>query len=131
MIVDSSAVVAILQREPGWEALQEAIGNAPEPVMSAGTYLELCIVVDRRNDPVVSRRLDSLLQNWNITIVDFTARQARIARQAYADFGRGSGHPAGLNLGDCFAYALAVETGAPLLFTGQDFSHTDVIPAQA
>lgn len=129
MILDSSAVIAILQREPGWELLEEAIRRSDRPMMSAATYVELGVVVDRRQDRAVSRRLDGLLHSWNVTIVPLTVDQASIARNAYADFGRGTGHAAGLNLGDCFSYALAIHTGAALLFTGNDFTHTDVTAA--
>ncbi|MBK6763009.1 MAG: type II toxin-antitoxin system VapC family toxin [Micrococcales bacterium] len=129
MIVDTSAVVAILTREPGWETLATALRAANGASMSAGTYVELGIVVDRLDDPSISRRLDRLLAAWNVAVVPLTPEQAAIARAAYADYGRGSGHPARLNLGDCFAYALASETGRPLLFKGSDFEHTDLAPA--
>lgn len=129
MIVDTSAVVAILSQEPGWEAYAEALQAANGASMSAGTYVELGIVVDRLGDPSISRRLDRLLAAWNIELVPVSEEQARIARAAYADYGRGTGHPAGLNLGDCFAYAVASHTGQPLLFKGADFQHTDLAPA--
>ncbi len=83
-------------------------------------------MIDRARDPVASRKLDSLLVANNIAIAEVTAEQARIARQAYRDFGKGSGHPAQLNFGDCLTYALAKETGEPILFKGDDFSHTDL-----
>jgi ribonuclease VapC len=86
-------------------------------------------VIDGARDPVASRRVDELLATASVTIEPITVDQARIARAAYRDFGKGSGHPAGLNFGDCFAYALAIETGEPLLFKGADFGHTDVVPA--
>lgn len=126
MIVDTSAVVAILNREPGWERLDRALRGASAPRMSAATYTELGIVVDRLGDPTISRRLDRLLAAWKIEVVPLSPAQARAARVAYTDFGRGSGSRAQLNLGDCFTYALASETGLPLLFTGDDFSHTDL-----
>ena len=94
--------------------------------MSAATYFETAIVVDALRQPLVSRRLDDFVQESAITIESVTVDQARIARDAYRDFGEGSGHPAALNFGDCFAYALARSTGEPLLFKGNDFSHTDV-----
>ena len=93
--------------------------------MSAASYLESGVVLDSRRDPVLSRSLDDFLE-----IEPVTAEQARIAREAYRDFGKGSGHPAQLNFGDCFAYALAKSTDEPLLFVGLDFSHTDVTAAQ-
>ena len=80
-------------------------------------------------DPVASRQFDELIGVARIAIASVTEQQARIARDAYRDFGKGSGHPAGLNFGDCFAYALAKDTGEPLLFKGRDFTHTDVVPA--
>lgn len=129
MIVDTSAVVAILGQEPGWEAYAEALRAADGASMSTGTYVELGIVVDRLGDPSISRRLDRLLAAWNIELVPVSEEQAMIARAAYADYGRGTGHPARLNLGDCFSYALASHTDQPLLFKGTDFAHTDLTPA--
>lgn len=126
MIVDSSALIAILKREPGWEAYSKELDQAESSRVTAATYLEIGIVVDAWKDPVLGRRLDELLNRFNITIEPFTAEQARIARQAYRDYGKGSGHPAGLNLGDCFSYALASDRREPLLFKGEDFIHTDL-----
>jgi ribonuclease VapC len=83
-------------------------------------------VIDSARDPVASRRVDELLDAGRISVEPVTATQARIAREAYRDFGKGSGHPAGLNFGDCFAYALARETDEALLFKGNDFSKTDI-----
>lgn len=97
--------------------------------MSAGTYLETAVVVDANRDPVLSARLDELLAVAEVTIEPVTQRHAEIARQAYRDFGKGSGQRAGLNFGDCFAYALARDSGQPLLFKGDDFSRTDLTPA--
>lgn len=97
--------------------------------MSAANYVEVGIVVDAQRNPVASRRVDDAIAQARIQIVPVTEAQARIARDAYRDFGKGSGHPARLNYGDCFAYALAKEAGEPLLFKGNDFSKTDVEPA--
>lgn len=94
--------------------------------MSTATFLEAAIVVDSKSNPTASRRYDDLLRDMTITLVPVDETQVRIAREAYRDFGKGSGHPAQLNFGDCFAYALAKATGEPLLFKGNDFSHTDV-----
>ncbi len=94
--------------------------------MSAGNYLEAGIVADRSRDAVLSAGLDILLQKLEIEIVPVTPSQVQLARQAYRDFGKGSGHKAQLNYGDCFAYALAMERGEPLLFKGDDFAHTGV-----
>lgn len=129
MIVDSSAVVGILNDETDAEALGDALVAARSRRMSAATLVELYIVIDGKRDPVRSARLDELLQRSDMEIIDVTAEHAHIARAAYRDFGRGSGHPARLNFGDCFAYALARATGEPLLFKGDDFGHTDLTPA--
>jgi ribonuclease VapC len=126
MIVDSSALIAILRNEPEAAAFAEAIESEQFRRISAANYLEAAIVVDGSRDPVASRRFDELCLTVNLEIEATTASQARIARAAYRDFGRGSGHPAQLNFGDCFAYALAKERDEPLLFKGVDFSHTDV-----
>lgn len=129
MIVDTSAIVSILLAEPGWETLDQLLQDAPAPRMSAATYLETSIVLDSRASATLSRRLDQLLKGWGITIEPVTAEQARIARAAYRDYGRGSGHSARLNYGDVFSYALAAERGEPILFVGDDFTHTDVVAA--
>lgn len=97
--------------------------------ISAGNLLEAAIVVDGKRDPVVSRDFDLFLETRPIEVEPFTAKQAAIARQAYRDFGKGSGHSAQLNMGDCFAYALSKDKGEPLLYKGDAFSHTDVRPA--
>ena len=94
--------------------------------MSAANYLEAAIVADRAPGVLVSRDFDRLVREEGITIASVTETQIRLARAAYRDFGRGSGHPARLNFGDCFAYALAIDRGEPLLYKGDDFSHTDV-----
>ncbi len=85
-------------------------------------------MIDGSRDPIASRRFDDLVREAALSIESVTEDQMRIARGAYRDFGKGSGHPAQLNFGDCFAYALAKETGEPLLFKGNDFIHTDIIP---
>lgn len=129
MIIDTSALVAILRDEPERTAFAEAIVQAPFPRMSAATYLEVGVVVDGRRNPALSRLVDGVIAEGDIAIEPVTARQAIIARSAYRDYGRGSGHPAQLNFGDCFSYALAVDTDEELLFKGTDFIHTDVRPA--
>jgi ribonuclease VapC len=126
VIIDTSALAAILFGESDRGAHLTTITDAPRRVISAATYVELSIVVDGRHDPVLSRGLDDLLGDLGIEIVDLTVTQAKIARGAHRDFGRGSGHPARLNYGDCFSYALAKDSGEPLLWTGDDFGHTDV-----
>ena len=129
MIVDSSALVAIALGEDEREPFVSAILAAERPRISAGSLLETYIVLDGRRSPVASRRVDDLLEALGLLVEPVTAAQVALGRAAYRDFGRGSGHPAGLNVGDCFAYALARETGEPLLFKGDDFGHTDVTPA--
>ncbi len=129
MIVDTSAIIAILKGEPERSSFLQSILDSPAPRMSAANYLEAALVVDNLADPVMSRRLDELLEALGIQVADITAEHARIARAAYRDFGRGSGHAAGLNFADCFAYALAAQTDEPLLFKGDDFRHTDLKPA--
>ncbi|KNX38628.1 type II toxin-antitoxin system VapC family toxin [Luteipulveratus halotolerans] len=129
MIVDTSAVVAVLNGEDGWQVLDRALRDATSPTMSAASYVELGAVVDSRLDPLLSREVDQLLDAWGVEIVAVTPGDAEVARAAYRDFGRGSGHPARLSFGDCFSYALARTAGEPLLFVGDDFGHTDVEPA--
>lgn len=129
MILDTSAVIAILRSEPEAASMAEAIEQAEQRRMSAVNYVEAAAVIDGSRDPIASRRFDDLLQEAEITIEPVSENQARIARAAYRDFGKDSGHPARLNFGDCFAYALAKARKEPLLFKGDDFRRTDVIIA--
>ncbi|WP_350278215.1 type II toxin-antitoxin system VapC family toxin [Kribbella sp. HUAS MG21] len=129
MIVDTSALIAILRAEPDAADFAEAIEAATTRRMSAANFLEAAVLIDSARDPVVSRRFDELCAAAEIRIEPVTEQQARTAREAYRDFGKGSGHPAGLNFGDCFAYALAKDAGEPLLFKGKDFIHTDLVSA--
>ena len=131
MVVDSSVWVAILRDEPEARALLEAMTNAPGLHLSAASYVEVGAVVDAARDPIASRRFDELLETFQVIIEPVTASQARRAREAYRDFGRGSGHRAQLNFGDAFSYALATDLRMPLLFKGAEFTHTDVIDARA
>jgi ribonuclease VapC len=126
LIVDTSALVAILRAEPDADRYTDALARATEPLISAGTYLETAIVVDSNRDPVLSSRLDELVEVARVRVEPVTRRHLELARQAYRDFGKGSGHPAGLNFGDCFAYALSRATGQPLLFKGTDFTQTGI-----
>ncbi len=126
MIVDSSAIIAILKREPDWPALSKSLDASNSSRISAANYLESSIVVDGWKNPILSREFDDLIEKFNIFIEPVTADQARVARQAYRDYGKGSGHPAQLNFGDCFSYALAREKREPILFKGDDFVHTDL-----
>ena len=126
MIVDTSALIAILRDEADAKAFALAIADADRRRLSAANYLETAIVIDGSRSPIASRRLDDLLREAEIVIEPVTEEQAKVAREAYRDFGRGSGHPAGLNFGDCFAYALAKTFREPLLFKGHDFVHTGI-----
>ncbi len=129
MIVDTSAIVAILRNEPDADRFGKALAVATGPRMSAGTYFETAVVVDANGDRVLSARIDELLTVTFVAIDPVTRHHADLARAAYRDFGKGSGHVAGLNFGDCFAYALARDSGEPLLYKGDDFSHTDIASA--
>ena len=131
MIVDSSALIAILRDEPEADLFGEILENAFGGRVSAVSYVEAAMVIDGMRDPVISRRFDDLFREAHLVIAPVTESQARLAREAFRDFGRGSGHPARLNLGDCFAYALARDAGEPLLFKGNDFPQTDITPALA
>jgi ribonuclease VapC len=123
MIVDTSAVVAILRAEPDAPDFAQAIDSASIKRISAVSYVEIAAVIEGK-DGTNGRRFDDFFRVSRITIEPVTVRQAEIARQAYRDFGKGR-HKAGLNFGDCFAYALAKEMDEPLLFKGKDFRHTD------
>ncbi len=129
MILDSSAVVAVLRDEPEAFVMAKAMSLAEVCGISAVSYLEAAIVIDSARDPIASRRFDDFFREASIVIEPATVNQAKIARDAYRDFGKGR-HRAGLNFGDCFAYALAKEKGESLLFKGDDFCHTDVEPAR-
>ncbi len=126
MVVDTSALIAILRLEPEAPALAAALAVSNDSKISAANYLEPAVVVDRSGDPVASRRFDELMNTASIRVVAFDLEQAEVARQAYRDYGKGTRHPAQLNFGDCFAYALARTAGEPLLFKGDDFSRTDI-----
>jgi len=128
MIVDTSALVAIVLHEPAYEGYAEILTARPARI-SAASYFEFGLVIDQRRDPHLTRGVDDLLVSAEVTVEPVTERQARIAREAYRDYGKSSGHPARLNFGDCFAYALARDLGEPLLFKGDDFRHTDIKPA--
>jgi ribonuclease VapC len=129
VIVDTSVIIAILKDEPDATAIGAVLSRSRDCRMSAVSYAEAGVVVDGNQDPILSRRFDDLLREVEISVEPVTLNQARLARQAYRDFGKGR-HRAGLNLGDCFAYALAKETGEPLLFKGNDFGHTDIAPCK-
>ena len=127
MIIDTSALIAILRNEPEAKHCALAIERNEIRRVSAANFVETALVIDGSRDPIASRRFDDLVKEAQIGIEPVTEAQARVAREAYRDFGKGSRHPANLNFGDCFAYALAKTTGEPLLFKSEDFIHTDII----
>jgi ribonuclease VapC len=129
MILDTSVLISILKGEAEAAGFSEATEAAEELSISSGNYLEASIVVGGLGNPKLNARLEEIFEDAGIAIEPFTAEQARIARQAYRDYGKASGHPANLNFGDCFAYALARVKREPLLYKGDDFGHTDVRPA--
>jgi ribonuclease VapC len=129
LIVDTSALVAILKDEPDADLFKRALVEADSTLMSAASFVEIAMVIDGRRDPVASHQLDNLITYTRIRIEPFDEAQAKVARQAFRDYGKGSGHPARLNFGDCFSYALASVTGQSLLYKGDDFGHTDIVSA--
>ena len=128
MILDSSAVVAIVLGEPGFEVFVNAIAAAPICRISAASFVEASIIAESRMGDQGIRQCDAFFRDSGISIYPLTEDQALLARQGYSDYGKGR-HPAGLNFGDCFSYALAKSTGEPLLFKGDDFWQTDIQPA--
>lgn len=129
MILDSSAIVSILRAEPDASEFAKAIASADKRRISAVGYVETAVVIESGKDVIASRRFDDFFRASRVEVEPVTLRQAEIARQAYRDFGKGR-HKAGLNFGDCFAYALAKEMDEPLLFKGADFCQTDVEVAE-
>lgn len=125
MIVDTSAVMAVLFGESGAEHHEEAIAATPGCRMSVVSFLEAAIVLESRIGAVAGHELDAFLQEAEIALAPVTLEQAHAARRAWRRYGKGN-HPAGLDFGDCFAYALADVTGEPLLFKGRDFARTDI-----
>lgn len=126
MIVDGSALLAILLAEPERERFAQALDNAPVRRLPAVNFVEAAARIDMRGNPLASDAFDDLIRKAGITVEPVTTEQAHLARRAYRAYGRGSGYPARLNLGDCFAYALAKDKDEALLFKGEDFGHTDV-----
>lgn len=125
MVIDTSAMLAILQDEPERDAFAEEIAAAAVCRISAASFVEASMVLESRHGAEGVRLLDLLIESAGFDVVPVDLAQARIARQAFADFGKGR-HPAGLNYGDCFVYALARQLGEPLLCKGEDFSLTDL-----
>lgn len=129
MIIDTSVLAAIAFGEPEAPAFVAALQADRHPKISAATVVEAGLVIGRATGVAGPSRLDALLASLRVEVVAFTPEQARLARLAHQSYGRGSGHRAKLNLGDCFSYALSIDAGEPLLFKGDDFVHTDVIAA--
>jgi ribonuclease VapC len=129
VIIDISALLAILYQEEDAEWFVTAMVTASIRRMSAASFLEAAINIDTHGDPEASRQLDHFIRQAAIEIAAVTPEHAQIARQAYLDFGKGR-HKAALTFGDCFAYALAKATGEPLLFKGNNFSNTDIVPVR-
>jgi ribonuclease VapC len=128
MIVDASAILAVLFDEPEKAEFRDLLLMTPELAMSPVNYLEAGVRADDKRHPAKGPQLDALMDSLDIKIAAVTEDQAKRAREAYRKYGKGN-HEARLNLGDCFAYALAKARGEPLLFKGEDFRHTDVEPA--
>jgi ribonuclease VapC len=126
MVLDSSAIIAWIQAEREADAIMHAIVGAPSLSMSAFNIFETKTVLSRRFPGPGLEQFEAMLEELELRVVPFDTNQAAIAFDAYLRFGRGSGHPAQLNLGDCAAYALARSLNLPLLFKGNDFVHTDV-----
>lgn len=129
MIVDTSAMVAIIRDDPDTKRLLQIVRGHPSPRISAGNLLELSMVIDGARNPALSAELDRIIITLGVITEPVTFEQVTIARDAFRRYGKGSGHGARLNYGDCFAYALARERGEPLLFIGNDFAQTDIEPA--
>ena len=125
MVIDTSALVAILCNEPEAPLFEEALERNATRLISAGTLLEASIVIEARFGEAGGRELDLLIHKAQIRIEPFDQEQAEIAREAYRTYGKGR-HPSGLNYGDCFAYALSSARGEPLFYKGEDFSKTDI-----
>src|SRR5262245_19435854 len=129
MILDASAITAILRHDSEAMSCAQAISDAMSRCVSAVNFVESAVVIDASRDPIATRRFDDFIREANISIEPVTEIQVQIAGAAYRDFGKGSGHSARLNFGDCFVYALAKESGEPLLFKGREFAQTDIVAA--
>jgi len=128
IVVDTSAIIAILYREAEFDQFVQLITDSDSCFLSAVSYFEASMVLIGRATPEAGIELDSFLERVGIEFVPFDQEQAKRARDAFARFGRGR-HPARLNFGDCVSYALAQERGLPLLYKGEDFAKTDVVSA--
>ncbi len=132
IVVDTSAIVAIFRQEPDAASFALRIAQDDQPMISAASVVETSMVLrglKRISADEAERWLDDFLARGDFTVAVVSAEQTKIARRAHRRFGKGGGHPAQLNFGDCFVYALATELGAPLLFKGDDFARTDIAPA--
>jgi ribonuclease VapC len=130
MVIDTSAIIAIMRDEPEAPIFARVIATSPDPpAMSLPTLLETSIVLERAAGAEAVAQLDRFMKEANIEGIPFTFEHLAAARAAFRRFGKGSGHPAGLNFGDCFSYALASTRAAPLLYKGVDFAATDIVPA--
>jgi ribonuclease VapC len=125
MVIDTSALIALLFGEPEAAVFSRAIADDPKKLISTFNALETGIVVEARKGEAGGREFDLLLHRTRIEIVSMNADQVELARSAWRNYGKGN-HPAGLNIGDCCAYALAKYSGEPLLFKGNDFKQTDI-----
>jgi ribonuclease VapC len=130
IVIDTSAIVALLSNETDADLYEAAIAGAEESCISAASALECTFVLESRYGDVGSQKLDQLFLEQGIAVIPFDEEQLRLARAAFRRFGRGR-HPARLNFGDCFAYGLAKQLTAPLLFKGEDFRQTDIESALA
>ena len=129
MIVDSSALVAIVRAEPESQRLMDHLLQSPSRRISAANLLETYLVIDGKQTPTLGEKLDTIIAALRFVVVPVDRAQVEIAREAFKQYGKGSGHGARLNFDDCFAYALAKSRSEPLLFLGYDFSQTDITPA--
>lgn len=129
MVIDTSAIIAIARMEPEAQGFAEILERTPDKVMAAPTYLECAFVMGGIAPNKGAGFLEGLVNDTLIEIVPFGSRELEVAIEARFKFSRGSGNPAKLNFGDCFAYALAKTRNLPLLFKGDDFTHTDIVPA--
>ena len=127
MVIDSSALLALLLAEPESERIARAIASDPRRLVGAFSALETAIVIEAKKGELAGRELDLLLHRTGADVVVMESAQVEIARSAWRKFGKGR-HPAGLNIGDCCSYALSRFSGEPLLFKGEDFRHTDIAP---
>ena len=129
IVVDASALLAILKGEPDAAKYATALAEADVALISAATLIEAGIVMVNRHGPKAARKLHALIQEAGIEVESVSPRHVQLAIDAFAIYGKGRQNKAGLNYGDCFVYALAKATGLPLLFKGNDFTHTDLSSA--